>query len=263
LNQWRIKISILARIALVFVLLGFIVLFLMDKLVMPLYTRHGQEIVVPDLQDMSQDVAKSTAKKQGYKFVIDKTVFDDYVAAGTVIEQIPPAGTVTKRGRVIKAIVSGGEKMIPMPRLIGISPQGAMTTASSLGLVIPRDSVQYKYSGQYPKGVVFEQSIPQDSLLHKGNTLSISVSLGALPTEFIVPKLLEQPLDRARQILLDAGLGVGTISYRATRQYPENTVLGQSIKSETAVSKGTAIDLLVAQKPGAKPDTTAQSKPTN
>jgi serine/threonine-protein kinase len=233
------------KIALVFILLGFISLFLMDKLVMPLYTRHGQEQAVPHLVGLSIDKAESTARKQGYRFVSDKIIHDDQVPVGTVIEQFPPSGTITKSGRIIRAIVSGGEKVITMPRLIGVSPQGAINTATSLGLVIPKDNLLYQYSDRYPEGVVFEQSIPPDSLLRKGAVIALTVSLGPEPLEFRVPKLLGESLDHAKQILTSAGLGIGTMDFRVTTQYPENTVVGQSIKSQTSVPKGTLVDLLV------------------
>ena len=225
----------------------------MDKLVMPLYTRHGQERLVPDLEGLSVARAEVQAKKQGYRFQTDKIVYDDHLPAETIIEQIPPAGTVTKSGRIIKVVVSAGEKRMPMPRLIGVSPQGALNTAASLGLIIPQDSISYQYSDRYPRGVVFQQSIPQDSVVRKGTVISIAVSLGQEPLEFIVPKLLGLPLSKAKQLLIDAGLSLGTITYRATKQYPKNTVVGQSIKSETTVIKGTPLDLLVAQE--SKPDT--------
>ena len=246
MNLWTQQITIIGKIALVFILLGFISLFLMDKLVLPLYTRHGQEQTVPNLIGQLADKAEHTANKQGYRFFPEKIVADDQVPLGTVIEQLPPPGTITKSGRLIRAVVSGGEKMIPMPRLIGVSPQGAINTATSLGLVIFQDSIQYQFSDRYPQGVVLEQSIPQDFLLHKGAIISFTVSLGPEPLEFHVPKLLGEPLDQAKRTLSRSGLELGTVSFRATTQYPESTVVGQSIKSKTVVDKGTLVDVLVA-----------------
>ncbi len=236
----------LGKIALAFGLIGFVLLFLMDKLVMPLYTRLGQERQVPELVGMSKVQAETVTKKQRYRLQTSKIVSDDHLPAGTIIEQIPPAGAITKSGRIISVIVSGGEKLIPMPRLIGASSKGALNTASSLGLVIPEDSIRYEYSDHYPRGVVAAQSFPQDSLLHKNTMVAISVSLGPEPLEFVVPKLLGEPLSKAKRILIDSGLSLGLIRHRTTKQYPKNTVVGQSIKSETEVPKGTAIDLLIA-----------------
>jgi serine/threonine-protein kinase len=244
--SWKQKLLLIGKIVLVFFLFGLIMLFLMDKLVMPLYTRLGQERQVPALVGMSDAQAEVVTKKQGYRLQTSKIVFDDHLSAGTIIEQIPPAGAITKLGRIISVIVSGGEKLIPMPRLIGASSKGAQNTAASLGLVIPEDSIRYSYSGHYPRGVVAEQSIPQDSLLHKNAIVAIVVSLGPEPLEFVVPKLLGEPLSKAKRILVNSGLSLGVIRLRTTRQYPKDTVIGQSIKSETEVPKGTAIDLLIS-----------------
>ena len=249
----------LGKIALVLGLIGFVLLFLMDKMVMPLYTRLGQERQVPDLVGMSDTRAETITKKQGYRLQTSQIVFDDHLSAGTIIEQIPPAGAITKSGRIIRVIVSGGEKLIPMPRLIGASSTGAQNTATSLGLLIPVDSIRYRYSDHYPRGVVAAQSLPQDSLLHKNTAVAISVSLGAEPLEFVVPKLLGEPLSKARRILIDSGLSVGLIRNRVTKQYSKNTVVGQSIKSETEVPKGTAIDLLIAVP--TQPDSAAIAAP--
>ncbi len=261
MKSWKQKLLILGKIALAFGLIGFVLLFLMDKLVMPLYTRLGQERQVPALVGMSDTQAETVTRKQRYRLQISKIVFDDQLPAGTIIEQIPPAGAVTKSGRIIRVIVSGGEKLIPMPRLIGASRKGALNTASSLGLLIPEDSVFYRYSDHYPRGVVAAQSLPQDSLLHKNTALAISVSLGAEPLAFVVPKLLGEPLNKAKRILIDTGLSLGLIRHRTTKQYPKNTVVGQSIKSETEVPKGTAIDLLIAVP--TEPDSATIAAPTS
>jgi serine/threonine-protein kinase len=260
-TSWKQKLLILGKIALVFGLIGFVMLFLMDKLVMPLYTRLGQERQVPALVGMSDAQAETVTKKQGYRLQASKIVFDDHLPAGTIIEQIPPAGAITKSGRIISVIVSGGEKLIPMPRLIGASSKGAQNTAASLGLEIPEDNIKYEYSDHYPRGVVAAQSIPQDSLLHKNTAVAISVSLGPEPLEFVVPKLLGEPLNKAKRILVNSGLSMGVIRHRVTRQYPKDTVIGQSIKSETEVPKGTAIDLLVAVP--TEPDSIAVTAPND
>jgi beta-lactam-binding protein with PASTA domain len=53
-------------------------------------------------------------------------------------------------------------------------------------------------------------------------------------------------LSKAKQILINSGLSMGMIRHRVTKQYSKDTVIGQSIKSDTDVPKGTAVDLLIA-----------------
>jgi serine/threonine-protein kinase len=66
--------------------------------------------------------------------------------------------------------------------------------------------------------------------------------------------------------LREAGLKLGKISRKETDTYPVNTVIAQSIRSGEEVARNTAVDIVVAVKPGsqpaARPDSTQGKSPS-
>ncbi len=72
-----------------------------DFIVMPAYTRHGQEVRVPDVRGMTLSVAKKVLVKNGLIPVVKG--YRSYPAPPqTVVEQYPEAGKIVKVGRRIE-----------------------------------------------------------------------------------------------------------------------------------------------------------------
>lgn len=65
------------------------------------YTHHGESIAVPNLRNIPIDNAINVAEELGLVIVVSDTGYIKTVAPGTVLEQIPAAGTYVKSGRTI------------------------------------------------------------------------------------------------------------------------------------------------------------------
>ena len=65
------------------------------------YTHHGESIAVPNLRDIPIEKAMDAAEDLGLVIVVSDTGYIKTVAPGTVLEQIPAAGTFVKSGRTI------------------------------------------------------------------------------------------------------------------------------------------------------------------
>ena len=220
---------------------------LMDKVVMPAYTRHGQAIDVPDVTNMTFETARSVLEEHKLKAVKGGERYDSRVPPGYVLFQEPSAGSKVKTGRRIYLTLSKGERTIAMPNLVGGSERDAVFKLNSMGLSV--DSVDYDYSSYYPDGVVADQSIPPGTEIPVGTKVRLTVSLGPMPTEFIVPNVVGKSLDEARKAIKKAGLTVGHVVYQESDELLPDTVIEQSLEPGTKVSAGDTLDLVVSKLP--------------
>jgi beta-lactam-binding protein with PASTA domain len=65
------------------------------------YTHHGESIAVPNLRNIPIENAINVAEELDLVIVVSDTGYIKTVAPGTVLEQIPAAGTLVKSGRTI------------------------------------------------------------------------------------------------------------------------------------------------------------------
>jgi len=118
-------------------LLAILVLYIFfDDILMPMYTRHGQSIEVPNVVEMTYEGARTLLQQNDLKIVEKAKKFDIHYRSGIVISQNPQPFSQVKKGRRIYVIVSKGEPTVEMPLLIGNSEQNAIFEINRLGVVI-------------------------------------------------------------------------------------------------------------------------------
>lgn len=221
---------------------------LMDNLVMPLYTKHGQAIPVPEVTGLLYEDAKARIDSQGFQIIRSEERHDAQYPSGYVIEQIPRPGSLVKSGRRIYVIISRGERKFEVPELVDISERDAHLKLAKYGLVLGER--RYEPSGYYPKGVVMHQSIASGVEVPSGTRIDITVSIGPAMEEVEVPLVEGRTLDDAKELLAREGLQIGEIMYRENDQLLPDTVLKQSISAGTRISRSEKIDLVVSTLPG-------------
>jgi len=220
-------------------------LLLCDKVIMPLYTKHGHEVILPDVVGMNFDEAKKLLEKQGFKVIKDKEIYSSQDSAGTVLFQNPVANSTVKRGRRVYLTVSLGEKNVQVPKLVGGSVRDAEFKLRQVGLNL--GEVRYEFSSYYPKGVVAEQSVLGGDSLRLGSKVDIVVSLGELPSHFVVPNLIGKSLDEAKKALSKAGLRLGKVEYEVQNDLLPDTVIRQSIPAGKEVNMGRVVNIVVSK----------------
>lgn len=226
-----------------------IVYFIMDLIIMPAYTRHGQAIRVPDLTSLHYEDAREQLKRLDLQIVEETKKYDpgNIYPIGTIMTQNPRQGSTVKKGRRIYVVVSKGEPLIEMPDLKGRSERNAIFMIKNLGLELR--SVNYEHSDFYHEGVVSGQNVPSGSEIKYATSIDVVVSLGRLPDQFIVPNVIGRSLSDAQKVITQAGLVVGEITYRDQSDLLPQTVILQSIEADQQVNRGDALDLVVSKLP--------------
>ncbi len=226
-------------------LLGLIIFsVLMDFIVMPWYTKHGEAVELPDVTDKPVAEAVEVLEEGGFDPLIQDSVYDEQFPPGSVIQQNPLPFSRVKEGRRVYLIVSIGEKPRYMPQLISLTPQDADFRLKELGLTL--NQVFYEFSDFYPRGVVINQSFPSGEEVQKNQKVNITVSLGPAPTSLEIPNLVGKSLETGEKELENLGVPVGRVKYAYRPKLVPGTILNQSISAGTSAAKVDSIDLIVS-----------------
>ncbi len=216
-----------------------------DKMIMPGYTRTGEEFSMPDVTGYSISQAEGILRHSGLVPSGEITEVVDYdTPPGRVLAQYPRAGSPCKKGRNVFLTVSTGALPVEVPNLIGLSPQDAGYRVSESRLFL--DSIMYEFSTNFPEGVVMGQSLVAKDSVQIGDSLFIVVSVGRHPSEFIIPDVKGLILNRAADAINRGGFKISEIVYKKNTDYLPNTVLDQRPEPGEIVYLGAEMRLLVS-----------------
>lgn len=100
------------------------------------YTRHEERFSTPNVMGISVDEAVSLLEKMGYVPEVIDTV-DAYANLGTIVEQVPEAGSPIKKNRkVYLTMINKVAKPVKMINVIDSSRRQALSDLKDAGFVI-------------------------------------------------------------------------------------------------------------------------------
>ncbi|MFA4837956.1 MAG: PASTA domain-containing protein [Candidatus Neomarinimicrobiota bacterium] len=237
----RVRTKNLFRFLAAFAVFTIVFGVLMDKLILPLYVRHGNEYELLDVRHKPLPEARAILESNGIESVVSDTLENSDFPPQTVIDQQPPAGYMVKKGRIVNLIISGGERYFPMPKLVGKVLKAADLELERWGVVV--DSVTHEYSSDKPVGVVSAQSISPGLMISTNTHVWLTVSKGAPDKQLEVPDLFGLNLDEARKIIRKSGHLLGKIRYIQNPDLTPYTVIGQKPEAGKLMDNPTAISL--------------------
>ena len=223
------------------IFISFILVF--DFILMPLYV-SGSEVVVPNVIGMTQEEAVKTLEDDDFNPSIADTSFGVSLPPGSIFLQKPEAGKLVKEGRTVYLFISGGEQVISVPLLKGKSVRDARLSLERVGLKL--GTIEELASTQ-PKDMVFDQQFAEGTRIRKGQSVSISVSIGKGDGEIVVPDLIGKSLSEATRIISDSLLTVGKINYQISSTLLPNTVLDQYPAPGNKLNSGNTVDLFITK----------------
>lgn len=160
-----------------------------------------------------------------------QTEISPRVAAGSVVGQIPQAGSVVERSVAVTLQVATAPATAIVPYLIGLTATQATTVLTrvhlKLGEVSPRLQPKARISGQAPAAGV---AATQES----------AVSIVLAPRTTKVPSVSGLSVPRAEKSIVKAGLSVGTVNPPLG---PSATVAGQAPSPGVSVTLGSRVNI--------------------
>ena len=83
------------------------------------YTRHGEEIEIPDLKNKPIDIVEKELEQLDLNVCVNDTGYVKQLAAGSILDQVPEAGTMAKAGHTIYVVINASSSPnISIPDII-------------------------------------------------------------------------------------------------------------------------------------------------
>jgi hypothetical protein len=134
-------------------------------------------VQVPALKGTSEAQARLAITEAGLKLTEPVTYHSDPDStAGTVLDQVPPAGTTVRTGAPVTLIVNKGVEVASVPDLVGSTKDDAARILRRNGLLLGKTTEQF--SNTMPVGQVLAQSVPAGTRIQKGDAVDVTVSQG-------------------------------------------------------------------------------------
>lgn len=208
----------------------------------------GDSITVPDVSGMTEDEAQSALENAGFRNISSEFTYHDSVPSGQVIGTTPEANAEATEDTEIVMQVSKGAERKTVPNVVGQKDADAQNAIKSAGLSV--GTVTYEYSDSVAQGIVISQSVDGGKKVSAGTTVDLVISNGPEPAAKVnVPPVTGTSESNARQLIQNAGLSVGTVTYQHSSSVAAGYVISCSPGVGSGVDEGTSVSLVVSTGP--------------
>jgi serine/threonine-protein kinase len=203
----------------------------------------AREVQVPDLTNRTANEATSLATELGLAVKLDDTRRPDpKIAAGRVLAQDPPPGTMTREQRSVRVWLSTGPRASTVPALTGETERSAQMRLSQEGL--EEASLSEIRSDAFPSDVVVAQDPPPNS---PGSKVSLLVNRAEQATNYVMPDLIGVNGDRAATLLRGKGFRVAVVGSTPYPGVAAGIVLRQNPQAGFQIAPGEPISIEVSR----------------
>lgn len=239
-ERW-IRYAVRAGLAAAVVIVLFII---MNDIVMPMVTRHGNEFALPNIVAMTVAEAEPVLMEADLRLEITSEEYHPDKPTGTILSQFPSGGTMVKSGRIIRIVTSLGQKAVEVPDLQGFSIRQARLNLEAAGFEL--GDVEWTFTDSLPEKVVVFTYPAAGKKIPYGSEVNLMVNRGPYQQTVFVPRLIGLPLEEAQIRLEEKNLKVGLVTLTVNENYLPQTVLEQSEDAGTELMPGEEVDLVVS-----------------
>lgn len=157
--------KVIIVLALIAAFLGIVAFFSFDWAFSALVHSRA-EVQVPDITKKSVNTALDLMENSKLALRKAGSEFEPTLPAGSIIRQLPPAGTVVREGKVIRVWISQGTENIPVPEVTGLQLRNAELAIRQAGLSVGKKDTAYSLTVE--KGFVISQEPLPADMLDKG-----------------------------------------------------------------------------------------------
>ena len=201
----------------------------------------AKDVTLPDFSNLTVEEARQKAEEANLSIEVAEEKYDVEIEEGKIISQDPkyqPNFTV-KEGTTIKVVVSKGQEIVTVTKLVGKTKDEAIKELKKLGL---EAKIEEDYNDDIEAGIVVEQSIAEGEEVLAGSQITLKVSLGIEQVE--VPDLTGLTEDEAK-----AKIEESKLKYKATYKITDSSkgkgVVEQSISPHSFVDKNSEITITI------------------
>ena len=196
-------------------ILSVIVLTIIVLFSLKFFTKHGEQVAVPDVTGLYVEEADVWLKKQDLSYQVVDSVYVRDKLQGEILEQIPRAESNVKTGRTIYLTInSKSDKMIILPQVQNVSYRQARATLEAIGFVV--SNIEYKPS-EFPDLVmgirVGQTPVRAGDRLRAGASVVLIVGSQTQGETAVAPDLIGFTQSAAEQLILQNNFVVGSVDF--------------------------------------------------
>jgi serine/threonine protein kinase len=204
-----------------------------------------KDILLPNFTNLILDEAKAKAEEVKLNLNVSEEKYDVQIEEGKIISQDPPEGYkyqpnfTVKEGSTVNVVVSKGQEIVKVTKLVGKTKDEARKELKDLGLEMEIEEVN---SDDVEPGIVIEQDKQEGEEVLAGTKIKLKVSLGIEKVE--VPDLKGLSEDEAKAKITEAKLK--WIRTDKIKDSSKGTgVVEQNISPKSMVDKNTEISITI------------------
>lgn len=208
---------------------------------------RGSSLPTPNLIGKSVADAKAICSDLGVSLAVNpQTRNSEKVPAGMVVWQNRPTGTTNliKRGTTIRVELSAGPLVLRVPDFDGQRLGTAMLRLGQLNLKL--GDTAYAEINTQREGIVAEDP-PKDTVVNAQTPVSLMIGTPPAPRPYVMPDLIDQPLDSVRPYLEAHGLNVSTVKFESYPGLADGVIIRQYPLRGAPVSARDAITVVVTR----------------
>ncbi len=203
---------------------------------------RAKDVQVPDLANLTLEEAQAKVAELNLKLEVQEEKYDLEIPEGQIIEQDPKYqdNYEIKEGSTIKVIVSKGQEIVKMPKVVGYKRDEATQILKDTGLEV---DIKEENSDSVEKDYIIKQDNEEGEELPAGTTVTIYVSLGIEQVE--VPDLYGKTESEAKTAISNAKLKWKSTEKTSDSSKPNGVVVNQTISAGSMVDKDTEITITI------------------
>jgi beta-lactam-binding protein with PASTA domain len=206
----------------------------------------GKALATPNLIGKTVADAKAICSDAGVTLQVDDTKNrnSDKVPAGAVVWQNRDPGPTNfiKRGTRIRVGQSLGPLVLSVPDLKGQSPGTAILRLGQQNLKLG----DLAYADVAGSGIVAADP-PDGTVVGAQTAVSFLVATPAAAPVYVMPDIIDRPIDEVRPLLQGKGLAVSNVRYEAYPGIADGTIIRQYPLRGAPVSARDAITVVVTR----------------
>ncbi|MFP5247740.1 MAG: PASTA domain-containing protein, partial [Thermoanaerobaculia bacterium] len=206
----------------------------------------GRSLPTPNLIGKSVSDARKITQDLGVELVVDedRRRNSDKVPVGHIVWQnrTPGATSFIKRGSLLRVELSAGPLVLRVPDFAGNSAGTAMLRLGQQNMKLGN----LTYVGMAEKGIVAADP-PTGTVVAPQSNVSLLVATPPAPPQYVMPDLIDRPLDQVRPALESRGLNVATVKFEAYPGIADGIIIRQYPLRGAPVSTRDPISVVVSR----------------
>lgn len=189
------------------------------------YTRHDKEIQLPDFVGLSVPQATELAAETEVRTMVVDTIFNRGVPRGSVVRQVPSAGSMVKKNRTVRLTINAlAPRNIPVPDLIDEPFKTALSDLDKWGFELGRLTyVKDRATNRVIRQMYRGRDVKAGTLVPGGSSIDLVLGLAEDDMLVKVPCAIGMDYKAAVRAVKAMGLNTGSVIFdREVRTYQDS-----------------------------------------